>query len=74
MSRFHFRFTVLGRYPARVRGNKTAVTVSMASGEEDHVVHAGTLTMAEDEWDEFARALRGSLQGSVEIEDHGESA
>ena len=72
MSQHSFRFTVLGRYPARVKGNKTAVTVAMATGEKDHVVHAGTLTMAEDEWDDFARALRRSLGDAVEIEDHGQ--
>jgi hypothetical protein len=33
-----FRFTVLGRYPARLRQNATAVTVSMAAGEGDHLV------------------------------------
>lgn len=72
MSRHRFRFTVLGRYPARVKGNKTAVTVTMAAGEKGHVVHAGTLTLSEEEWDELARALRGSLGSAVEIEDHSE--
>ena len=72
VSQHRFRFTVLGRYPARVEGNKTAVTVTMAAGKRDRVVHAGTLTMAEDEWDDFVRALRDSLGEAVEIEDHGE--
>lgn len=73
MTTHRFRFTVLGRYPARVRGNKTAVTVTVASGEDEHVVHAGTLTMAEDEWDDLAEALRRSLGDALEIEDHGDS-
>lgn len=64
-----FRFSVLGRYPAQLRDNATAVTVSMAAGEGEHVVHCGTLTMAEAEWDDFVEALRGSLGSRVEILD-----
>ncbi len=64
-----FRFTVLGRYPARLRNNQPAVTVTMAAGEGDHLVHAGTLTMAEDEWDDFVSALRRSKGAEVEIVD-----
>ncbi|MGH2723551.1 MAG: hypothetical protein ACRDI0_04655 [Actinomycetota bacterium] len=64
-----FRFTVLGRYPARLRQNQTAVTVSMAAGEGDHLVHCGTLTMAEAEWDDFAAALGRAFRDGVEVVD-----
>jgi hypothetical protein len=65
-----YRFAVLGRYPARMKGNATAVTVNVASGEADHLVHCGTLTLAETEWDELLRALRASLGDRVQVEDH----
>ena len=64
-----FRFTVLGRYPARLRQNMTAVTVSLAAGEGDHLVHCGTLTMAEAEWDDFATALAKAFGDGVEVVD-----
>jgi hypothetical protein len=67
--RQRYRFSVLGRYPARLRGNQPAVTVTMAAGDEQHLVHCGTLTMSEPEWETLAGALRYSLKGSVEIED-----
>ncbi len=64
-----FRLSVLGRYPARLRGNQTAVTVNMAAGEEGHVVHCGTLTMAEEEWRDFITALREGLKGELDVVD-----
>lgn len=69
-----FRFSVLGRYPAQLRDNATAVTVTMAAGEEDHVVHCGTLTMAEAEWDDFVDALRKALGDRVEVVDPAASS
>jgi hypothetical protein len=68
-SQHTFRFTVLGRYPARLRNNATAVTVNVAAGEPDHLVHAGTLTMAEEEWKALVTALGQGLRGNVEIVD-----
>jgi hypothetical protein len=65
-----FRFTVLGRYPAHLKGNQTAVTVSMAAGEEGRLVHCGTLTMAEAEFDTLIGGLQASLPDAVEVEDH----
>lgn len=66
-----FRLTIVGRYPARLKGNQPAVTVTMATGDAGgHLVHAGTLTMSEPEWEAFVAALRGSLGDAVEIEDH----
>lgn len=64
-----FRFSVLGRYPARLQGNEPAVTVNVAIGHGTKVVYAGTLTMAEEEWDELAGALHKALGDRIEIED-----
>jgi len=64
---YHFLFTVLGRYPARVEGNLSNVTVNVAAGRGDHFVHCGTLTMNEEEWEAFIRALRTSLGDDVEV-------
>ena len=66
---YHFLFTVLGRYPARVEGNLPNVTVNVAAGRGDHFVHCGTLTMNEEEWEAFIAALRQSLDGAVEVKD-----
>lgn len=68
--RHRFRFVVLGRYPARLKGNQTAVTVNMSAGDQGHLVYCGTLTLAETEFETFVEALRGSLQDAVEVEDH----
>jgi hypothetical protein len=65
-----FRFVVLGRYPARMRGNRTAVTVNMAAGDPGHLVHCGTFTMAEAEFDTLVAALGEILGDRVEVEDH----
>ncbi len=65
-----FRFVVLGRYPARLKDNATAVTINMSAGDlGGHLVHCGTLTMAEDEWREFIAALRKGLEGRLEVSD-----
>jgi len=66
----HFHFTILGRYPAKLQGNEPAVTVNVATGHGEKVVHAGTLTMAEAEWEELVSALQKSLGARVEIDDH----
>ncbi len=70
MRHHRFKFTVLGRYPARLKGNETAVTVNVAAGDENHLVFCGTLTMADSEWEALLRALRASLDENVEVEDH----
>ena len=70
MRHHRFKFTILGRYPARIKDNETAVTLNVASGDENHLVYAGTLTMSESEWESLYRALRGSLNQRVEVEDH----
>jgi hypothetical protein len=70
MSAYRYRFVVLGRYPARMKGNATAVTVNVASGEGDHLVHCGTLTLAESEWDDLLGVLRSGLGDRLEVEDH----
>lgn len=66
-----FKLVVLGRYPAHLKDNQPAVTVNLLSGDAGgHLVHAGTLTMSEPEWEAFAAALRAGLGDRVEIEDH----
>ena len=61
---------VLGRYPAHLKDNATAVTINMSAGDlGGHLVHCGTLTMAEDEWASLAEALRASLGDNLEIHD-----
>jgi hypothetical protein len=70
MRHHRFRFTILGRYPARIKGNETAVTLNVASGDEGHLVYAGTLTMSESEWESLERALKGTLNERLEVEDH----
>jgi hypothetical protein len=72
MRHHRFKFTILGRYPARLKGNETAVTLNVAAGDESHIVYAGTLTMSESEWESLLRALEGSLGERVEVEDHTE--
>ena len=69
--RHRYRFTVLGRYPARLKGNQTAVTINVAAGDTGgHLVHCGTLTMSESEWQVLRDALGRSLDGDLEVEDH----
>ena len=70
MRHHRFKFTILGRYPARLKGNETAVTLNVAAGDEGHIVYAGTLTMSESEWEALLRALQESLEERVEVEDH----
>ena len=69
-ARYAYKFTVLGRYPARLKGNEPAVTVNVAAGEEGHVVFAGTLTMGEAEARALLEALEESLGDRIEVEDH----
>jgi hypothetical protein len=65
-----FRFVVLGRYPARVKDNATAVTINMSAGDlGGHLVHCGTLTMAEAEWESLRDVLRSGLGDLLEVED-----
>ena len=67
---FHYRFTVLGRYPARLKGNEPAVTFNVAAGHGSHISYAGTLTMTEAEWQAFVDALQAQLGDKIEIDDH----
>ncbi len=64
-----FRFSVLGRYPARLRGNEPAITLKVLAGHGDHLAYAGTLTMTEAEWASFAEAIQQALGDRVEIDD-----
>jgi hypothetical protein len=68
-----FRFKVLGRYQTQHEGNELAVTVNLAAGWDDHLVHCGTLTMSESEWVTFVGALKDSLGDGVQVEDRGPS-
>lgn len=65
----NFRFTVVGRYPARLRENAPAVTVNVSTGEGEHLVYAGTLTMSDEEWEAFVGALRSQLKDRIEVDD-----
>ena len=70
MRHHRFKFTILGRYPARMKGNETAVTVNVAAGDENHLIYAGTLTMSESEFESLVRAIRSTLESRLEVEDH----
>jgi hypothetical protein len=67
---YRYQFTILGRYPARLKENETAVTVNVLSGQDEHLTYAGTLTMTEAEWEHLVDALRSSLGERIEIDDH----
>ena len=69
---FFYKFTVLGRYPARTKGNEPAVTVNVAAGDEGHLVFSGTLTMGEDEARALLETLEKALGDRVILEDHTE--
>ena len=65
-----FRFVILGRYPARLRDNATAVTLNVSAGDaRGHLVHCGTLTMSESEWESLRGALAASIGSRLEVED-----
>jgi hypothetical protein len=64
-----FRFVVLGRYPARLKGNEPQVTVNVLGGGEGHQAYCGTLTMSEEEWATLVRALKEGLGSGVDVED-----
>jgi hypothetical protein len=70
MRHHRFKFTILGRYPARLKGNETAVTLNVAAGDTEHLVYAGTLTMSESEWESLQRALGSTLGDRFEVDDH----
>jgi hypothetical protein len=67
---FKYKFTVLGRYDARLRGNKPHVTVNLLAGRDDHLVYCGNLTMSEAEWATLSDVLRRGLRDDLEIDDH----
>jgi hypothetical protein len=66
---YEFKFVILGRYPARLKGNDSQLTVNLATGHRGHVTHSGTLTLSEGEWACLLDALRSSLKDAVEVED-----
>ena len=67
---FCYKFTVLGRYPARTKGNEPAVTVNVAAGDRGHLIFAGTLTMGEEEARALFEKLEKALGDRIELEDH----
>jgi hypothetical protein len=67
--RFAYRFAVLGRYQAQLKGNESHVTVNMRAGRDEHLVHCGTLTMSEAEWSHFISALKRAMPDDVEVDD-----
>jgi hypothetical protein len=67
--KYRYQFSILGRYPARMKGNESAVTVNMRTGHDEHLTFAGTLTMTEDEWKTLVDALKYSLRDGVEVVD-----
>jgi hypothetical protein len=67
---FKYKFTVLGRYDARLRGNEPHVTVNLLAGRDDHLVYCGNLTMSEAEWAALSDVLRRGLEDDLEIDDH----
>ena len=69
MGKHRYKFTVLGRYSARLKNNESHVTVNLITGPEDQLVHAGTLTMSEPEWESLVAALSESLGDDLEIDD-----
>jgi hypothetical protein len=66
-----FRFVVLGRYPARLKGNEPQVSVNVLGGGHGHQAYCGTLTMSEAEWATFIGALKDRLGDVVEVDDSG---
>ena len=62
-----YRFTVLGWYPARLKGNESHVTVNLAAGHDENLTYCGTLTMSEDEWNTFVEVLKKGLKDDVEV-------
>ena len=68
--KYKYQFSILGRYPARMKENESAVTVNMLTGFDDHLTFAGTLTMTESEWKTLIDALKYSLRDGVEVLDH----
>ncbi|HWC14215.1 MAG TPA: hypothetical protein VG929_06440 [Actinomycetota bacterium] len=69
MGTHRYKLTVLGRYPARLRNNESHVTVNFLAGSEDRLVHSGTLTMSEPEWEDLVAALHEGLGDRIEIDD-----
>ena len=70
MAREHsFKLSVLGRYPNRLKENEPTVTVNLMAGHENRFVYAGTFTMSQSEWEDFAGALQESLGDRVLIDE-----
>jgi len=71
MTERQFHLNVIGRYPARLKGNDPAVTVNLLVGTEGHLVYSGTLTLTEAEWEELVDALRTGLGDRLVVKDRG---
>ena len=69
MATHTYKFTILGRYPARLRNNEPHVTINLLAGSDDHLVHSGTLTMSEPEWEDLAAGLTAGLGDRLAIDD-----
>ena len=67
-ARFRYKFKVLGKYDARLRGNEPHVTLSVLAGRDEHLVYCGTLTMSEAEWDALKGHLEVALSEDFEVE------
>jgi hypothetical protein len=63
-----YKFLVLARYPAGLRGNDAHVSVKMLAGENDHLAYCGTLTMTDRQWEDLSMVLQKSHAVSVEVE------
>jgi hypothetical protein len=62
-----------GAVPGPDEENQTAVTVSFLAGDPGHLVHSGTLTMTESEWEEFVSEVQRALGDDLEIEDQSQT-
>ncbi len=64
---FSFKFKILGRHEARLRGNEPHITVAVLAGRGGHLVYCGTLTLAESEWEVLSSSLRDALGDAIEV-------
>jgi hypothetical protein len=72
--RARFRFKVLRKYDARLRGNEPHVTLNVLAGEDDHLVFCGTLTMSEREWAALKERLAVAFGDDFEVEEERQAA
>jgi hypothetical protein len=69
MTQHEFHLNVIGRYPARLKGNEPAVTVNLLVGGTGHLVYSGTLTLTEAEWEDLVEGLRAGLGERLVVQD-----